>query len=114
MSKQPTLALIKSLISLVKDYGHNRLELLKLKAVDKTAKFFSALVSSILLFVIFFTFILVFNIGLALWIGDLVGKPYIGFLLVSLLYVIAGLVIFLLRKTWLKPLIASIIIRKIL
>ena len=114
MSKQPTLTLIESLISQSKEYVENRLELLKLKAVDKTANVFSAVVSGVILFVIFFIFFVVLNIGLALWIGDLVGKSYLGFLLLAAFYLIIGLVIFLGRNTWMKSAFTSMIIKKFL
>lgn len=114
MSKQPTLTLIESLFSQSKEYAQNRIELLKLKAVDKSASVFSAVISGIIFFVVFFIFFVVLNIGLALWIGDLVGKSYIGFLLVAAFYLITGLVLFFGRNKWLKQTFTGIIIRKFL
>ena len=114
MSKQPTFTLIESLFSQSKDYVENRIELLKLKAVDKTANVFSAVVSGVIFFVIFFIFFVVLNIGLALWIGDLVGKSFLGFLLLAAFYLIIGLVLFAGRNKWLKSTFTGIIIRKFL
>ncbi len=114
MSKQPTFTLIESLIGQTKEYVENRIELLKLKAVDKTANVFSAVVSGVILFMVFFIFFVVLNIGLALLIGDLVGKSYLGFLLLALLYAIIGLVVFFGRNTWMKSMFTSIIIKKVL
>ena len=114
MSKQPTFTLIESLLSQSIEYVENRLELMKLKAVDKTANVFSAVVSGVILFVIFFIFFIVLNIGLALLIGDLVGKSYLGFLLLAMFYMIIGLIIFFGRNTWMKSAITSTIIKKFL
>jgi hypothetical protein len=111
MSKQPTLTIIESLFSLSKEYTENRIELLKLKAVDKTASIFSAVVSGVILFVIFLIFFIVLNIGLALWIGDLVGKSYIGFLLLAAFYAIIGLVLFASGKK-IKAVFANKLIQK--
>lgn len=114
MSKQPTFTLIESLFGQSKEYVENRIELLKLKAVDKTASVFSAVVSGVILFVVFFIFFVILNIGLALWIGDVAGKSYIGFLLLALFYAIIGLVVFFGRNTWMKAAFTSMIIKKIL
>jgi hypothetical protein len=114
MSKQPTFTLIESLIGQSKEYAQNRIELLKLKAVDKTAQVFSTVMSGVIFFVLFFIFFVVLNIGLALLIGDLVGKSYLGFLLLAAFYAIAGLVVFAGRNTWLKSAFTGIIIRKFL
>ncbi|WP_207495050.1 phage holin family protein [Aridibaculum aurantiacum] len=114
MSKQPTLTLIESLFSQSKDYIENRIELLKLKAVDKSASVFSAVVSGVIFFVVFFIFFVILNIGLALLIGDLVGKSYLGFLLLAAFYLIIGLVLFAGRNTWMKSTFTGMIIKKFL
>jgi len=54
MNKQPTLTLIESLFSQTKDYIDNRLELYKLKMVDKTSGVASSIISVVVLFVVFF------------------------------------------------------------
>ena len=114
MSKQPTFTLIESLLSQSKDYAETRLELLKLKAVDKTSSIFSAVLSGVIFFIVFFIFFVVLNIGLALWIGDLVGRSYLGFLLLAAFYLVIGLVLYAGRNKWLKSTFTGIIIRKFL
>ncbi len=112
--QQPTLTLIESLISQSKDYAVNRLELYKLKLVDKTSNVASLVVAGIALFVVFFIFFTVLNIGIALLIGDLVGRYYLGFLIVAALYAIAGLVLFKGRNKFFKTPITGMLIRKFL
>jgi uncharacterized membrane protein len=114
MSKQPTLTLIESLFGQTKDYVDNRIELFKLKMVDKTANAASAIISGLVLFIVFFIFFIVFNIGLALLIGDLIGKAYAGFLILAAVYAIAGLVIFSKRGKIFKTPVTGMIIRKFL
>ena len=114
MSKQPTFTIIESLFSHSKEYVENRIELLKLKAVDKTATVATAVLSGVIFFVLFFIFFVVLNIGVALWIGDLVGKSYLGFLLLAAFYLLIGLVLFIGGSKWLKSVFTSMIIRKLL
>ncbi|HEX8459966.1 MAG TPA: hypothetical protein VF623_00995 [Segetibacter sp.] len=114
MSKQPTLTLIESLFSQSKDYIDNRLELYKLKAIDKTSSVIASVISGLALFIIFFLFFVVFNIGIALLIGDLVGKASYGFLIWAAFYLIVGLVIFFGRNKLFKTPVTGMIIRKFL
>ena len=111
MSK-PTLTLIESLFNQTKDYVDNKLELLKLQAIDKSSKMASAIASGLALFVVFFIFFVILNIGIALLIGDLVGKSYLGFLILAGIYLIVGLVIISMRNKIFKGPITGMIIRK--
>ncbi|MDQ6815174.1 MAG: phage holin family protein [Bacteroidota bacterium] len=114
MNKQPTLTLIESLFSQSKEYVDNRLELYKLKAIDKSSSIASSVISGIALFVVFFIFFVVFNIGIALLIGDLIGKAYLGFLILAAIYAIVGLVLFSKRDKIFKIPIAKMLIGKFL
>jgi len=114
MNKQPTLTLIESLFSQTKDYIDNRLELYKLKLVDKTSGIASSIISLVVLFVVFFIFFVVLNIGIALLIGDLVGKSYLGFLILAAVYAIVGLVLFAKRDKIFKTPLTRLIIGKFL
>lgn len=114
MSKQPTVSLIESLFEQTKEYVDNRIELFKLKLVDKTSNVASYIVAGLVLFIVFFIFFIIFNIGLALLIGDLIGKSYAGFLILAAIYAIAGLVLFSKRSKFFKSPVSGMIIRKFL
>jgi hypothetical protein len=114
MNKQPTLTLIESIFNQSKDYIDNRLELYKLKMIDKSSGVASSIISGIVLFVIFFIFFVVLNIGIALLIGDLVGKSYWGFLILAAFYAIVGLFLFLKRDKIFKTPVTKLIIGKFL
>ena len=85
--------LIEPLLEKVEAYGKTSFELLKLKALAKTADVSSTLISRFLfiLFVSFFAFTI--TIAAALWIGDLLGKPYYGFLIVAGFYALASVIL---------------------
>jgi hypothetical protein len=114
MNKQPTISSIENLYSQSKEYVKNRFDLYKLKAVDKTASVITAVALGVALFIVFFIFFVVLNIGIALLIGDLVGRAYLGFLIWAAVYAIVGLVLFFARDKIFKSPITGLIFRKFL
>ena len=114
MNKQPTISLIENLYSQSKEYVQNRFDLYKLKAVDKTASVASGIALGIALFIVGFIFFVVLNIGIALLIGDLVGKAWLGFLIWAAVYAIVGFVLFSARDKIFKSPITGLIFRKFL
>ena len=105
---------VESLLERIKDYVETRIELLKLKAIDKSSGVISSIISLLVLVVFSVFFLILFSIGLALWVGDLLGKSYYGFFIVAFIYIIIGLVIFLQRKKWLKPPVENMMIKSFL
>jgi hypothetical protein len=96
------------------DYVETKFNLLKLQAVDKTADVVSSLVCLIVVTIIFSVVFFILNIGLALWIGTLLGKAYDGFFIIAGLYIIIGVVLYLFRNKFLKEGISNLIIKKLL
>jgi hypothetical protein len=105
---------IKSLFREAGDYLEIRLELIKLKAVDKFSTFLSSLISAFAVIIFFIVFFFMFNIGLAFWLGDLTGKMYYGFLIVAGFYLLVGLIFYFLRNKILKTPISNMLIKKLL
>ncbi|MCY7420972.1 MAG: phage holin family protein [Chitinophagaceae bacterium] len=109
----PTLTLIESLINKSHEYAETRLDLFKLKLVDKSSQVVSTIASGIALFVIGFIFFIVFNIGLALLIGDLVGKSYWGFFILAAFYAFIGFIFYKNRNRLFKKPILGTFLKKI-
>jgi hypothetical protein len=82
--------------------------------IDKTSSVASSIISGIALFVIFFIFFIVLNIGIALLIGDLVGRASWGFLIWAGFYGIVGFVLFSQRNKIIKTPVTKLIIGKFL
>jgi hypothetical protein len=114
MNTRPTSVLIESLFNQSKEYASNRLDLLKLKSIDKTSSVASAVITGVALFVVFFIFFVVLNIGIALLIGDLLDRSWLGFLILAAVYAIAGFVIFKGRDKFFKTPVLQMLIRKFL
>ena len=91
--------LIEPLIASAEQYSRTSFELWKLKTLDKTADITSTLISRLLLAMTVSVFVLTLNIALALWLGDLLGKSYFGFLIVAFVYGITGIVLFCMHRS---------------
>ena len=105
---------VESLIDRVKSYVETRIDLLRLKAIDKSSSFLSLLLSMIVVILISFMAITMFSIGIAILLGDLLGKSFYGFFIVAVFYIITGLVLYFMREKWLKSPIANSMIKNLL
>lgn len=84
------------------DYLESRVDLLKLKAVKKMSDITSSLVTRLtIILIIAFVFFMA-NIGLAMWIGDMMEKMYYGFFIVAGGYIVVALILFGFRRQLFK------------
>ena len=90
--------LIEPLFDRVKEYGKTSVELIKLKAIYRSSSFLSKFIFHLILSIFLFLGIFSLNIATALWVGDLLGKTYFGFLTVTGFYVLLVIILLLFRK----------------
>jgi hypothetical protein len=105
---------IKSLIEKSQDYLETKIEIAKLKTVDKSSDVLSSLVvlmSMIFLGLLCFLFI---SIALALYLGSLLGAAHMGFLILGGFYGIVLWILYLLRDKWIKTPVTNLVIKKML
>lgn len=107
-------ALIEELIKRSEQYGKTTLELVKLKTLDKSSDVISNLVSWIVIAVLAVLFFLILNIGIALWLGEIMGKSYLGFFVVSGFYALLALIFGIFRKQLIKDPLNNSIIEQVL
>jgi hypothetical protein len=105
---------IETLIEKVTDLGKTSLELAKLKTLDRASDVASTLIPHSIVFVMFASFMLFANFGLALWLGAVLGNSYYGFFVVAGFYIVAGLVLHLFFHKSIKNLISNYIIKQAL
>lgn len=75
---------IELLFEKAEDYARTTAELTKLTVVDESADVLSSLLSQMAVGVVVALFSLLINIGISLWLGELLGKTYYGFFIVSI------------------------------
>ncbi len=105
---------VEDLLERVQAYTKTSLQLFKLKATDKLAEIISNLASDFIVVVILALFFVNLNIAIALLIGDLLGKAWLGFILVSGLYAFIALIVYSFRNKWIKRPVSNSIIEELL
>jgi len=106
--------LIESLFEKATEYGKTSFELVKLKGVDKASDAVSSFVPYTIAIVFIASFMLFLNLGLALWLGEILGQMYYGFLLVAAFYGVIGIFIHLVMHKWIKGKVGNRFIEQIL
>jgi len=87
-------------------------ELYKLKMIDKSADVVSSLTANLAVLVFVILFLISLNIGAAFWIGECMGKAYLGFFIVSGFYGLVSIVLFIFRNRWIKKPVKDLVINK--
>lgn len=105
---------IESLFEMTGDYLETRADLLKLKAVDRSSDVIASLISKLIVLFALTICMVIVNIGIALLLGELLGKTYYGFFVVGGFYLIAGVIFYTMRRKWFKEPIADSIIKKLM
>jgi len=101
---------IETLFERAEDYSKTSLELFKLTTIGKSADVVSSLAVQFVFFMIASLFTLVINIGIAMWLGELLGKPYYGFFVVAIFYVVVMALLYIFRHEWIKTPVSNSII----
>jgi len=103
--------LIESLLQSASEYGKTSYELIKLKTLDKTSDIVSSAVPNLLVIILITTFLLFLNLGVALWLGELLGKMFYGFFVVAAFYILTGLVVHFFMHKKIKKLVGDYFIK---
>jgi hypothetical protein len=106
--------LIEELLEKAAEYGKTSFELAKLKALDKSSDVVSTLIPHWVVFVLFATFLLFLNLGVAVWLGEILGTVYSGFFVVAAFYAFAGIMLHFFLRKWLKKIVSNIFIKQVL
>lgn len=105
---------LESLLEKATEYGKTSFELVKLKALDKTMDIVSSLIPHSVVFVLIASFLIFLNLGLALWLGEILGKIFYGFFVVAGFYVIIAIIIHFFMHKRIKRLVGNYFIRRVL
>src|SRR4249920_3753926 len=91
---------LKSLAEHANNYIETRIDLIKMKAVDKSSTALSSLISSIIIILGVFLFLFILCIGLSFYLGELLGKVYYGFFIVGGFFSLAVIILYICREKW--------------
>ena len=105
---------IESLVAHFETYVKTTYELSKLKLVETLAHLTTSLLIRLIAISTLVIFFLLLNIGFALLIGEMLGKSYYGFFLVSAFYLLAGIAFQILFSKKIKRIVNTSIINQAL
>lgn len=108
------LVFIEPLFERVEKFGKTSLELYKLKAINQSTKVISTLITKTIILFIFSMFLIMASISGALWLGDILGHDYFGFLCVSFIYATIGIFLYVAFQKRIKKSISNAIINLML
>lgn len=114
MKTKQDVSEFEKLYSKVETFGSTSYDLAKLKSIEATTIVATSLTTVLSVTVMVVLFTIVFNIGVALWLGDLLGKAYYGFFIVALFYLVVGLVLHFFLRGWIKGPMSRLIIKEVL
>jgi hypothetical protein len=106
--------LLDSLLEKATDYGITSLELIKLKALDKSSDIVSSLIPFSVFILLIASFLLFLNLGVAFWLGEMLGKLFYGFFLVAAFYILAGIIVHFLLNNWFKRVVGDYFVKHML
>ncbi len=96
------------------EYAETKAGILKLKVADKTSDTVSDAAAAMVVFLFAGLFTVILSIGLALLIGDWLGKTWYGFFVIAGFYGITGIVFHINRRSFVKTPVSNFIIGKFL
>jgi len=105
---------IESLLESATDYGKTTYELVKLKALDKASDGVSSAIPHSIVVLTITSFMLFLNLGVAFWLGEILGKLFYGFFAVAAFYAVVAFVLHFFMHNWLKRFFYDYIIKQML
>ena len=105
---------IATLFERAEDYSKTTLRLLKLNAVDKSAEIVSSLFSLLVVAMTVVLSIIISSLGLALWLGKLLGDDFYGFFIIGAFYMLLAILFRVFREQWLKNPVSNSIIKQMM
>lgn len=100
---------ISSLTENVKDYINLRIDLFKLVVTEKISRMVSAFLIAVVFFILAMFMLLFLSLAFMFWFGEVAGPTWVGALIVTALYILAGIVVYWKRhQIFLNPLVTQI------
>ena len=104
---------IQQIYQHVEQYVATTAELYKLKAFQKVAKVATSVITSVLMAFFGILFLLFVSIGLAVYLGEVMGRMHYGFMIVAGIYLLLAIIIYALSARVLKDKFNTMIVRQI-
>jgi len=105
---------LESLIEKATEFGQTSFELVKLKAIDKSADVVSSLIPNAIVLILVASFLVFLNLGIAFWLGEILNNAFYGFFVVAGFYGVVGIIFHFFIHNWMKKRIGNFIVKQLL
>ncbi len=110
---EKTFEKVEELAGDLKEYVNTRIESVKFTAAEKISRMVAKVVAVAVVVVVFLFFIGFASIGLAIVLGEWIGNPWAGFLVVGGLYLLIGIIVFFARGSLIGLPVMNAVIQQI-
>lgn len=110
---EENIKIVESLLEKTTEFIKVSIELAKLKALAKTADIVSTIIPHAIVVILVAAFTLFINLGIALWLGDILGSSFYGFFVVAGFYGITSAIVHLFFHKKIKKNIANTIVKQL-
>lgn len=107
-------SLLEPLAERLEAYGKTSFELYKLKAIEKTSVVASNASAQLVTLIFVVLTLIMANFGLALWLGELLGKTHYGFFCLAVFYGLVALIIHFFLGKWIKKKVGDSVVKQML
>jgi hypothetical protein len=98
MADSPFSKALSGLVSSVRNYILIHINLLKLELMEKSARIISLTIASFFLIMLMMLFLLFISLAAAMWIGQIVEHPALGYLIIAGFYLVVAIIFFTFRR----------------
>ena len=105
---------LEDLLKKAMQYVRSSFELIRLQSIEKISDLISSFACIVLIVLLVTLFGLFLNIGLALYLGKILGETYFGFLVVAGIYLLFAILFFVFRKQLILSPLTDLVISKLL
>jgi uncharacterized membrane protein YqjE len=93
----------------VKDYVNLRIDLAKLILTEKIAKLASFFLIAVIFFILAMFLLLFLSLAFVFWFGDEIGPAWLGTLIITAVYILGGVLIYVRRhQFFINPLVSHL------
>ena len=110
---EDTFAKAEELAGHLKEYINNRMDAVKLNAAEKSSKLAATVIASVVVAMFFISFLFFASTALAFVFSRLTGELWLGFLIVSAIYLLLGVLVWLLKDRLLQLPIMNALLKQL-
>ena len=114
MESLTAISSLESFLDKTQSYAKTSIELSKLKGLNATTNVVTEIIAQIIVLMIAMLFFVIISIGIAFWIGELLGVLYYGFFIVGGFYFLVGLLFYFFLQKWIDKPFSNLIVSKAL